>query len=203
MKSTALTHIALALALSFGVAGHAQTMSKAEFKIAKERIKVDYEAALVPCAALEANQKKICKVAAKGNEKVALANLDATHKPSAKSQREARDTEASAAYDLAKQKCQDLAGNAKDVCIKEAKSAEAAAKADAKLQLKAADANADAKQTKQQASAKATEKVQDARAEAISDKADAQYKVEKEKCDALAGVAKENCLTQAKVRFSK
>jgi hypothetical protein len=204
MKSLTLSHIALALSLTFGaVAAHAQTMSKAEHKNAKEKIEADYKAAQVPCASLSANPKKICMVEAKGNEKTALANLDASNKPSAKSQREARDTQAEAAYDLAKQKCQDLAGNAKDVCIKEAKSAEAAAKADSKLQLKTTDANADARKTTQQATSKASEKVQDARVEAATDKTDAQYKVEKEKCDTFAGAAKDNCLTQAKVRFGK
>jgi hypothetical protein len=204
MKSHTLSHIALALSLTFGVvAAQAQIMSKAEYKSAKEKIEADYKAAQVPCASLSGNPKKICTVEAKGNEKIALANLDASNKPSAKSQRDARDTQANAVYDLAKQKCQDLAGNAKDVCIKEAKSAETATKADAKLQLKTTDANADARKTNQQANSKASEKVQDARVEAASDKTDAQYKVEKEKCDTFAGAAKDNCLTQAKVRFGK
>jgi hypothetical protein len=204
MKSNTLSHLALALSLTFGVVvAHAQTMSKAEYKSAKEKIEADYKAAQVPCASLSANPKKICTVEAKGNEKIAMANLDASNKPSAKSQRDARDAQANAAYDLAKQKCQELAGNAKDVCIKEAKSVEAAAKADAKLQLKTTEANTDAKKTTQQANSKASEKVQDARAEASTDKTDAQYKVEKEKCDKFSGAAKDNCLTQAKVSFGK
>ena len=203
MKSHTLSHIALALTLTFGVAAHAQTMSKAEYKSAKEKIETDYKAAQVTCNSLSENPKKICAVEAKGNEKVALASLDANNKPSAKSQREVRDTQADAAYALSKQKCQDLAGNAKDVCIKEAKSVEASAKADAKLQLKTSEAKADARTTTQQATNKANDKVQDARSEATTDKADAQYKVEKEKCDTFAGAAKDNCLTQAKARFGK
>ncbi len=203
MKPHTLSHLALALSLAFGAAAHAQTMSNQEYKAAKEKIEAEYKAAQVPCASLSANPKKICVIEAKGNEKVALANLDAGNKPSAKSQREARDVQADAAYDLAKQKCQDLAGNAKDVCIKEAKSVEASAKADSKLQLKTSEAKADAKTTTQQATSKAKDKVQDARSEAIADKADAQYKVEKEKCDTFAGAAKDNCLTQAKVRFGQ
>jgi hypothetical protein len=203
MKSHTLSHIAFALSLTFGVAAQAQTMSKAEYKSAKEKIEADYKAAQVPCASLSANPKKICTVEAKGNERIALANLDASNKPSAKSQREVRDVQANAVYDLAKQKCQDLAGNAKDICIKEAKSAETSAKAEAKLQLKTSEAKADAKNTTQQANNKANEKVQDARSEAITDKSDAQYKVEKEKCDTFSGAAKDTCLTQAKVRFAK
>jgi hypothetical protein len=35
-------------------------------------------------------------------------------------------------YDVAKEKCDDLSGNAKDVCVKDAKAAQAKAKAEAK-----------------------------------------------------------------------
>jgi hypothetical protein len=178
-------------------------MTKVELKDAKAKIEVNYKAALVPCESLSGNAKKVCTVEAKGNEKMALANLEASDKPSAKSQRDASDTKADAVYALAKQKCEDLAGNTKDVCIKEAKSVEASSKADAKLQLKTSEANADAKKTTVKATDKANEKVNDARTDAVVEKTDAQYKVEKEKCDALAGPAKDSCLTQAKARFGK
>lgn len=203
MKSLPLNCITLALCMTFGLAAQAQTMSKTEFKNAHEKIEADYKAAKIPCDSLSANAKKICTVEARGNEKVALANLDASNKPSAKTQREAGDAKANASYDLARQKCQDLAGNAKDVCIKEAKSAETAAKADAKLELKTSEANGDANKTSAQAKDKAHEKVSEARNEAATDKLDAQYNVAKEKCDALAGAAKDNCLLQAKTRFGK
>jgi hypothetical protein len=203
MKSHTLNYAALALCLTFGVAAHAQTMSKAEYKNAHEKIEAEYKAALVPCDSLAGNAKKICVTEAKGNEKVAFANLDASNKPSPESRRDASDAKANAAYDLAHQKCQDQNGNAKDVCIKEAKAAQVAAKADAKAQLKTTEANADARKTINQAATKASEKTSDARNEAAVDKTDAQYKVEKEKCDAMAGAAKDNCLTQAKMHFGK
>lgn len=203
MKLNTLNYAAIALCLSFGVAAHAETMSKAEFKSAKEKIESEYKAALVPCDALSGNPKKICVTEAKGNKKVALANLDASNEPSAKSQNKASDAKAEAAYDLAHQKCQDMAGNAKDVCIKEAKAANVAAKADAKALMKTKEANSDARKTINQAANKAGEKASDARSEAAADKTEAQYKVEKEKCDTMAGAAKDNCLTQAKTRFGK
>ena len=124
MKLNTLNYAAIALCLSFGVAAHAENMSKAEFKSAKEKVESEYKAALVPCDALSGNPKKICVTEAKGNKKVALANLDASNEPSAKAQNKASDAKAEAAYDLAHQKCQDMAGNAKDVCIKEAKAAD-------------------------------------------------------------------------------
>ena len=123
---------------------------------------------------------------------VGLADLEASYKPSAKATHEARVVKAEADYAVAKQHCDDKAGNAKDVCIKEAKAAEAGAKADAKAAMKSADANSTAK-----------EKKVDARKEAAADKTDARYAVDKEQCDAMAGAAKDHCLDQAKLKYAK
>ena len=204
MKQQTLNCIALSIGLTFGVCAFAaDTMTKADFKDTKSRIEADYKAALVPCDALAGIPKKLCSVEAKGNKKVALKDLDAKNDPTPKHRQNASDAKAEAAYDLAHQKCQEKTGNAKDVCIKEAKAAEVAAKADAKAQMKSADANKDANKTITKAANTAGEKIGDARSDAASDKKDAQYKVEKEKCDALAGAAKDNCMTQAKTRFGK
>ena len=201
---TTLNCTILALGLSLGaMAQAADTMSRAEVKDAKAKIEADYKAALQPCDSLTGNPKKVCKVEAKGNRKTALAALDARNDPTPKHQQQAAEAKAEAAYDLAHQKCQEQTGNAKDVCIKEAKAAEVAAKADAKAQMKTVDATKDANKTITQAANKAGEKVSDARSDAAADKNDAQYKVEKEKCDALAGAAKDTCMTQAKTRFGK
>lgn len=203
MKLHTLNSIALAVGLTFGASAFADTLSKAEFKDAKAKIEADYKAALVPCDSLAGNPKKICTVEAKGNKEVALKALDARNDPTARNQQQASDAKAEAAYDLAHQKCQEQTGNAKDVCIKEAKAAQVSAKADAKAQMKATDATQDANKTINKAANKAGEKVSEARSDAAADKTDAQYKVEKEKCDALAGAAKDNCMAQAKTRFGK
>jgi hypothetical protein len=203
MKSHPLNLLALALCLTFGVAAQAQTMSKEEYKMAGEKISADYKAGKIPCASLAGNAKDICMAEVKGTEKTAKAELDANYKPSAKAHRNARDAKADAVYAVAKLRCKDHAGNAKDVCIKEAKSVEAASKADSKLQQKTYDAKADAKKTSNEAVNKANEKVSEARSEAAADKTDAKYKVAKEKCDALSGVAKDNCLSDAKLSFGK
>lgn len=204
MKLHTLNSIALAVGLTFGASAFAaDTMSKAEFKDAKAKIEATYKAALLPCDAMAGNPKKICAVEAKGNKMMAMANLEAANEPTSKHQRNASDAKADATYDLAHQKCQEQTGNAKDVCIKEAKAALIAGKADAKAAMKTADANKDASQTMTKAANKANEKIGDARSDAASDKKDAQYKVEVEKCDALAGAAKDTCQTQVKTRFSK
>jgi hypothetical protein len=203
MKLLTLNSLAFSLALGFGLAAQAQTMTKPDLKAAREGVEKDYKAAKLACDSLAGNAKKICTVEAKGNEKSSLAEIDARNKPSADADRKVLDVKASAAYDLAKQKCQDLSGNPKDVCIKEAQSVEAAAKADAKLQLKTTDAKADAKKETTKANSEAREKVGEARNEAAADKVNAQYKVDLERCDALAGPAKTTCVDQAKSRAGK
>lgn len=203
MKRLTLNSLAFSLVLGFGLAAHAQTMTKPELKTARAGAEKDYKAAKLACDSLSGNAKKICTVEAKGNEKSLLAEIDARNKPSADADRKVRDAKASAAYDLAKQKCQDLAGNPKDVCIKEAKAAETAARADAKLQLKTTDAHAEARKETTKATTVAREKVGEARNEAAADKVNAQYQVELERCDALAGQAKTTCVENAKTRAGK
>ena len=95
-------------------------------------------------------------------------------------------------YEVAKEKCDDLSGNAKDVCVKEAKAAYVKAKADAKVDRVAIDAQ----QT-------AAQKTAEARKDAAEDKRDADYKVAVEKCDSLAGAAKDACVRDAKAKFGK
>ena len=191
MKNFTRTALAAAIALclpALSLAG----MTKAEHESAKKSIEVDYKAAKSACEPLAGNTKDVCVAQAKGQEKVARAELQATYKPSADSRYEARLARAQADFTVAKEKCDDKGGNAKDVCVKEAEAAQTAAKADAKAQMKTADASKDA-----------GKKITAARADAASDKRDAEYAVEKEKCDALASSAKDTCIGAAKARYGK
>ena len=186
--------------LGFAGAGTAQTpaqknpaaMSKDAYAMAKasaaEQYKVDKDA----CAGLSGNARDICMAEAKGKENVAKADAEAAYENTPKHRESARIARAQAAYDVAKEKCDNLAGNLKDVCIKEAKSALVKGKADARVERVAADTSKDA-----------AVKQSDARKEANADKRDAEYKVAIEKCDALAGPAKDACLSRAKVQFGK
>ena len=78
--------------------------------------------------------------------------------------------------------CDALSGNAKDVCVEEAKGKEKVAKAEAEAAYKNTP--------------KAREKARVARA-------DAAYEVAKEKCDDLAGNAKDVCVKEAKAAHVK
>jgi hypothetical protein len=159
----------------------AATMAKADYKADKSRISADYKAAKAACASLTANAKDICIEEAKGKEKVARAELEYSYTGKAKDQNKVLVAKAESTYAVAKEKCDDLAGNPKDVCVKEAKAVEVKALADAKM----------------------GKQINAAKTEAIEDKRDANYKVATEKCEALAGDAKASCIAAAKAQFGK
>ena len=100
-------------------------------------------------------------------------------KRAADAQHDAAVSQAKADYKAARARCNELAGNDKDVCVKEAKAARDMAKADAK----------------------AAKKSTGARAEANEETREALYKADKEKCDALAGDSKDACEKRAEARY--
>ena len=156
-------------------------MTKADYAAAKEAIGAKVKAAKATCGNLSANAKDICMAEAKGTEKVEKADLEARYNPKEKNQYNLRLAKADAAYDVAKEKCDDKAGNDKDVCVKEAKATHTKAKADATL----------------------TKTVKNAIAVASTDGNTADYKVALEKCDVLAGDAKSVCVANVKTKYSK
>jgi hypothetical protein len=198
-----LNGAALAACFLLGTSAIAQSMSSTDFSTSKARIKTEYKADKNGCAALAGNAKDICIAEAKGKESVALAELDNSYKPTLKTQYKVRIAKGEAAYDVAKQKCDDLAENPKDVCVKEAKAALTSAKADATVQMKTSAANTTANEKTVDANAKASSNKKEARADAAADKRAAELKVAEEKCDALASTAKDNCLAEAKAKFGK
>jgi len=157
-------------------------------KAADNQYNADKEA----CKGMSGNAKDICMQEAKGKEKIAKAEAKAAYENTPKARENARLAHAEAQYDVAKEKCDDMNGNQKDVCRKEAKAQYTKAKADAKVDRVASDTS--------QTSMK---KTADARKDAAEDKRDADYKVAVEKCDGLAGGAKDACVRDAKARYGK
>jgi hypothetical protein len=157
-------------------------------KNAEAQYKMDKDA----CSSRSGKSKDICLAEANGKEKVAKADAESAYKNTPKVREDARVTRAEATYNVAKEKCDQLAGNPKDVCVKEANAVLVKAKADAKVDRVAAD-------TRQDAAAKQA----DARKDANADNRDADYKVAVEKCDALAGSAKDACISNAKAQYGK
>ena len=171
----------LAVSLLALPVAYAATMTKADYKAGKTRVSADYKTDKAACASQTANAKDICQQEAKAKEKVALAELEYGFTGKAADRNKVLVVKAESAYAVAKERCDDQSGNAKDVCVKEAKAVETKALADAKM----------------------GKEIGEAKKDAAADKLDADYKVAIEKCDALAGDAKSNCVATAKTKYGK
>jgi hypothetical protein len=191
-RNTISAIVAGALLCGASITASADTMAKADYKAEKARIDSAQAADMTRCTQLSGNANDICKIEVNGAQKVAMADLKARNEGTKSAAYDSRVVRAKVAYDVAKEKCDDLAGNDKDVCVKAAKSAEVAALADAKANKKIVAANV-----------KANETIVDAKTDANKEKVEAQYKLATEKCDSLAGDSKEACLKQAKQTYGK
>lgn len=160
---------------------HAAGMSKADHNSAKARISANYKAERSACASQAGNAKDICNEEASAKQKVARAELQYGYSGKPADLTKVKVAKAESAYSVAKEKCDDQSGNAKDVCVQEAKAVEVKALADAKMSQQIGEAKVDASEAKR----------------------DADYQVAVEKCDALAGDAKASCLSTAKASFGK
>lgn len=192
MKQSSINVLALAVSFAFSAGALAANLSPDDYKAGKDKCAAEYKAEKAACKSFSGNAEDICVAEAKGREKVARADLEASYKPSVNNRYKVSVAVAEAAYAVARERCDDKAGTAKGVCVEEAKAAQTTAKADAKAQMKVADANAVARG-----------KNAEARKDAAASTNDAQYGVAKEKCDTYAGEAKDHCLAQAKKNFGK
>ena len=181
MKTMLLSAL-LGSVLLAGAAVAAPTVeAKAAFAQAKDRADADYKAARTRCNAIAGNPRQVCMAEANAARVRTKEEASALYQNTLKAYTRSRLKIADANYDVDKAKCGALAGNDKDVCIKQAKSTLIAARADAKADMKAIEARADAR----------------------DDKRTAEYKVAREKCDAFAGAAKDSCISAAKSQYGK
>lgn len=176
-RSLSLT-LACASLLLAGAA-QASNFSKAVYNGAKDDIKSTFRAEHDACKSLSGNARDICVKQAKGHEKVALARLEFDYSGQAADEVKWLKARHEARYDIATERCDDLAGDAKSLCVQEAKTARDKAKADVKL----------------------AKKVTQAVEEAESARIKADYKLARERCDTLGGDARDVCVASAKARF--
>jgi gamma-glutamylcysteine synthetase len=108
----------------------------AEFKAARDKISADYKADKAACDAMKDNAKDVCMEQAKGKEKIAKAELDQKQKPSDGNARKVAEAKVEVAYEVAKEKCDDQKGDAKDACVKQAKADQEKGKAEIKAMKK-------------------------------------------------------------------
>ena len=180
-KTLILKTSLVAAALLALPAAYAATMSKADYKAGKSQISATYKADKAACATSAGNARDVCIEESKAREKVALAEHEYAYTAKADDQNKVWVTKARTGYAVAKEKCDDLAGNGKDVCVKEAKAVEVKLLADAKM----------------------GKQIDDVKDNAADAKRDANLKVAAEKCDSLAGDAKAACMANARAMFGK
>jgi len=159
----------------------AAPMTDADYRGAKERIAAEYKAAAAACDKLRDNARDVCREQARGQERIAGAELEYNRSGEQKDATRLANEKADAEFRVAKERCDDRTGNDQDVCITEAKTAHTKALADARMR----------------------QRVGEARRDAAEDKREADHKLAREKCDALTGDSKARCLADAKARFGK
>lgn len=159
----------------------AANMDKAAYDKSETQINTEYKQDKAACDSLNGNRKDVCQEKAEAKEKVALAELTYNHTGKPADAEKLAKVRADTDYEVAKETCDDGTGNAKDVCMQQAKTNHVKALADIKVSEKSGKAMADAQ----------------------DEKRDADYKLAAEKCDSLAGDAKDSCVKTAKSRFGK
>ena len=180
-KSFVMILMSAASIAASGYAAAATAEAKATYAAANDSASVDFKMARAKCNSLTDNPKDVCIAEAKAARTFVEANAKAEYKNTLSARTTATKDIADANYDVEKTKCASQTGNAKDVCIKAAKSNKVAAVSNAK----------------------ADKKVIEARTDARDEKNTAEYKVALEKCDASTGAAKDACVAAAKKQFGK
>ena len=173
--------VALCVGLLAAATGSQAAGDKAAYDSAKAAARSTFDAAVARCDGLAGHAKDLCIAEAKAARMRSDARAEAAYQDTPKAREQAADDLAEADYTVARERCNERAGNDKDVCIKVVKAALVHAKADAKARRITVGARIDADEEKREAD----------------------YKVAAEKCDALAGAAKSACIAEAKAKFGR
>lgn len=125
--------IALTVVLAIAGLGACSSAQKKEHDANVTRAERDYAKAKQHCDQdLAGNAEEVCEAEAKAQRERAKAGAEAVYEDTPKARYEKRLTDADADYKVAMQRCDDLAGDDKDVCQKDAKAARARSREDAK-----------------------------------------------------------------------
>jgi hypothetical protein len=108
-------------AMAAGAATAPAAMTRQAYKQAGHRIDAQYKAERAACKRVRGDSRDLCMLQAKAHQQVAQAQLQAQYKPGPEADRKAMEAKADADYAVAKAKCDDLKGNARDSCEQQAK----------------------------------------------------------------------------------
>lgn len=191
MKHAIIT-VAMAMAFGAGTAFAAgSAMSREAHQAQKERIEADYKAAKEQCEGMKGNARDVCMAQAKGKHEVVKAQLEARRDPDPGRDAQVRKKQAEADYNVAREKCDDLPRDARDVCRRDAKATYEHAKDQAKIARAAAERDVNSGHSAEQGQA------------ARDASTDAQYAAAKERCETLSRQARDNCMSEARRKYSK
>jgi hypothetical protein len=141
MNKIKLRAIALTISLVLSASVMAESVTRNQFTSQKKSIASEYKLAKAKCDSFAGNASDICIAEAKGNRNVANAELKFNYKPSVKSRFGLSIAKADAEYAVTAEKCDDMAGKKKDVCVNKAKIVQIQQITDAKVEAKTMKAN--------------------------------------------------------------
>jgi len=127
-----LSKAALALA-SLCAAATVAAMSDEEIRAETDRIAAQYASAMAHCQTLQGNDRDICTEDAKGSQRVARAERDAKLLGDADHNYQVRVARADADYRVAKERCNEMRGDAIGICKADAAAAYRKAQQDAQI----------------------------------------------------------------------
>lgn len=130
--SLALAKVGLALA-SLCAAATVMAMSEEEIRAETNRIAAQYSTAMAHCQTLQGNDKQVCVEDAKGSQRVAQAERDAKLLGDADHNYQVRIARADADYRVAKERCNEMRGDAVGICKIDAQAAYLKAQQDAQV----------------------------------------------------------------------
>ena len=96
-------------------------ISNDQYQAEKDRIEADAKAGKEACKSMKDNAKDICEAEAKGKVKLAKKELDYKKNPNDKNAQDVEKMKAEVAYEVAKEKCEDMKGADLAKCKKDAK----------------------------------------------------------------------------------
>lgn len=181
--------VLLAGSLLAGSAGAA--MTREQFRAEMDRAQGSYRAAWNGCKPLKGNAKDVCQAEARGAYAVAKAELEVQRKATPRNNDKVKTKRAETALRVESEKCDDMRGNAREVCRKEAKASFVGARSDVRVDRAAVDQGMNSRALSSE------------RKEAQADTSQARYTTAKERCDVLSGADKSACLKDARKKYGK
>ena len=171
--------VAAAGMLSTTVAQDAGGLDKEALERARFEVKANADGERRSCSRLAGNARAVCIDRVRGEERIALAQLQLSHTGAADDEFAFYQAQYEARYEVEKQRCADQSGKEKDICVQQARTERDKAKADARM----------------------ARRINEAVAEDTRARLKADYELAREKCDLLSGDPRGVCIQSARERL--